>query len=88
MFGGVPFSYVRIRSRLGLDFARDDGAKEHSARAAGGRGTPLPNKVVFPSFVTRIGGEPPRASVWVGRVRLFSFLMRGISRLRLRLRSK
>ena len=27
-----------------------------------------------------LGGEPPRASIWVSRVRWFSFLMQGISR--------
>ena len=36
--GVVPFRGVRVRSRLGLDFARDDGTKERYAWFAGGRG--------------------------------------------------
>ena len=55
----VPFRYVHVRSRLGLDFARDDGAKYRSAWFAGGRGRPpLP---VLPKVSTDIADLPTGA---------------------------
>ena len=43
----VPFRKDRIRSRLGLDYARDDGAKYRSAWLDGGTRASRPTEAMY-----------------------------------------